>query len=378
MIKVINLCSIIDSGGGGKKPIKIQPLKDITITTNGKNIIVPDEGYDALKQIQITTNVDKSAYPDAYYIGMSYVKLANYQGNTLPNDIQGWQMVEDGRGKLYKSNIEKFEMEMPFLQQAFNMFRESSIKAVNITNSNLNGNCQNMFYDCIFLHSVNLDINQATSCYSMFYNCNDLQEFICPTINYSKCNVSQMFNYCYSLKKIEVHFDNAAISTSSKISYIFSNCSSLEEVNITFGGIADGTNLLNGSTTLGNRNCLKKVKADLRDITKATGVFRYNNNLTDAIINVNSATAGASIFQDCPNLTNLDFFDGSEIQIGGFRPAYNPKLTYQSFQNIINHLKDMGAVGDYKNMYITSAQNDMLTDDDRARIVNKEWRINIV
>ena len=219
-----------NAGGGGTTPVYQD--KEVSITQNGTSTITKDSGYDALNSVALTVNVPAGA-----------TKI--YNGTTFYTSTFTTAPTFD-------------TSEMTDMTQLF--WSCSNLVTIPVLNTSNVTRLESTFYECTSLKNIpQLDLSKVTyfvntfsgcgleeidfsntsfasgitTFNSTFFNCTSLEEVNLETLGTctgANFNTAGMFNYCPSLKKINLSNFNA--TTWATANNMFRNCTSLEELDI--------------------------------------------------------------------------------------------------------------------------------------------------
>lgn len=134
----------------------VQASKAITITQNGPIEILPDSDYDVMEKVEATINVPTSS---TYDITQAVVNLAYFTAAEVPANVVGWENLVDATHKCTTSNLTSFEIDLPNV-----------------------GDATEMFSGCYNLRTFKSNLSSLHSAGYMFTNCTSLTD---ATINIS-------------------------------------------------------------------------------------------------------------------------------------------------------------------------------------------------
>lgn len=184
--------------------------KSITITENGTQNIVADDGYDGLGNVEVSVNVEGSG---GGKYAPRYISFYNYNGTSLKDELDN----------LDTSNISDMS------DMFYGCSKVTELDVSNFNTSQLNGT-RSMFYGCSSLTKINFgnfDASEVTTLQEMFRNCTSLVELDLSTFISKKATTTRyMFGGCSKLEKLNL----SGIDTSNMLSgtYTFNGCTSLK------------------------------------------------------------------------------------------------------------------------------------------------------
>lgn len=136
--------------------IPVEEHREVTITENGTTMIHPADGYDYMEFIDVIVNVPTSS---TYDITQAVVNLYRFTGTSVPANVVGWENLVDGSHKCTNSNLTSFEIDLPNV-----------------------GDATEMFSGCYNLRTFKSNLSSLHSAGYMFTNCTSLTD---ATINIS-------------------------------------------------------------------------------------------------------------------------------------------------------------------------------------------------
>lgn len=368
-----------------KKQIKIQ-TKELTITENGTQSVIPDEGYDGLEKIDIITNVpsgggDISEYWDSTIKTDTYIRAVASWINSikkLPNDIT----ISGISAKKLFYGIPFTEIPLFDTSNITNMeemFYSSDIVEVPLLDTSNVNSMGSMFYGCRSLKIIPLlDTQNVTNMAGMFNTCTSL-EFI-PQLNTSNVTTMyEMFMQCSKLTTIPLFNTNKV----NDMREMFLRCSSLETVpSLDTSNVTSMIQMFNGCNKITkipqfNMENVENIQYMFMDCAKLETIPELNLN---KVFNISGA------FNRCANLTNLggliNFGQALQTTVsannGNWKIylANSNKLTHDSLMNVINGLYDIATAG-CNTQQLTLGSNNIakLTAEEIAIATNKGWSV---
>ena len=181
------------------------------------------------------------------------------------------------------------------------------------------GYMTDMFFRCSGLTSLNIsnwDTHNVLSMNYMFCGCSSLQELDISSLDTRNVTTMRsMFASCQSLRYIDVSTLNTSKVTD--VSFMFSRCSSLESIDVsTFDTklVTSMDGMFSGCTSLVmiNLSALDTSRVEYmgRKHYDKSGMFEGCSNLTTIIFGQNFDTSSVKsmyhMFQDCESLTTID------------------------------------------------------------------------
>lgn len=136
--------------------IPVEEHREVTITENGTTMIHPADGYDYMEFIDVIVNVPTSS---TYDITQAVVNLAYFTAAEVPANVVGWENLVDATHKCTNSNLTSFEIDLPNV-----------------------GDATEMFSGCYNLRTFKSNLSSLHSAGYMFTNCTSLTD---ATINIS-------------------------------------------------------------------------------------------------------------------------------------------------------------------------------------------------
>lgn len=136
--------------------IPVEEHREVTITENGTTMIHPADGYDYMEFIDVIVNVPTSS---TYDITQAVVNLAYFTAAEVPANVVGWENLVDASHKCTSSNLTSFEIDLPNV-----------------------GDATEMFSGCYNLRTFKSNLSSLHSAGYMFTNCTSLTD---ATINIS-------------------------------------------------------------------------------------------------------------------------------------------------------------------------------------------------
>jgi surface protein len=272
---MVSLDGIIKKGsGGGGVPINNQE-KSLEITENGVTEVTADAGFTGLSKVVVNTNVASSGggsgwtgHADAEglkAIGWTDEDIEYYQQNGVnwnAEDDEYHKVTDDNKalyGVLTADNISTYKDRIVYLPKI-----DTSAKT----------NMSQMFNYCYSLVAIpQLDTSKVADMNSMFSNCSSLVSI--PQLDTSNVtSMSQMFNYCYSL----VSIPQLDTSNVTNMSYMFDRCYSLVSI-----PQLDTSNVTNMSYMFDRCYSLVSIpQLDTSNVTSMSQMFNYCYSLTTA------------------------------------------------------------------------------------------------
>jgi len=153
--------------------------------------------------------------------------------NSNYTDKNGIKHSHDGFQELNESNVTLFMDNRKVIFSRDQKIPEGELEIKIIFHIKLT-NCQNMFYGCKNITSIDLssfDTTSVTDMSYMFYGCSDLKEINLSNINTKKVtNISFMFWGCGKLENLDLSsFDTKKVTDMNNMFYC---CSHLSSINI--------------------------------------------------------------------------------------------------------------------------------------------------
>lgn len=136
--------------------IPVEEHREVTITENGTTMIHPADGYDYMEFIDVIVNVPTSS---TYDITQAVVNLAYFTAAEVPANVVGWENLVDASHKCTYSNLTSFEIDLPNVGDATEMF--SSCYNLRTFKSNLSSlhSAGYMFTNCTSLTDATINIS---------------------------------------------------------------------------------------------------------------------------------------------------------------------------------------------------------------------------
>lgn len=380
-----NLASTIETvTAGGSTTLQ---TKSITITENGTQSVIPDEGYDGLEKVDITTNVpssggDISEYWDTTLSSDTYVGGVSSWVNMLkklPDNIT----ISGTNGNNLFYGIPFAEIPMvntSNLTITSNMFYQAKkIITIPLLDTSNVTNMTNMFYSCSSLKTIPLiNTSKVTEMGSMFNNCTSLESV--PTLNTANVrNMGSMFFQCNKLKTIPL-LDTSNVTDMNQM---FIRCTGLLEI-----PALDTSKVTNMREMFNSCNVLVNApQFNTENLTNMAYMFTYCSKLkTIPEFNCHKVTSISSAFNGCTALTTL----GGFLNFGEALPTttaanngnwqitltQSTKLTHDSLMNVINKLYDIATKGcKTQRLNIGATNMAKLTEEEVAVATGKGWTV---
>lgn len=257
--------------------------KDVDITENGEQIILPDESYDGISQLTINTNVESKGL-DWTILGFDNTPddiLVKYNNTESIKD--NWEVKTSYNSEFYNNKTIEY-MPSTELSQATSIqemfYGCTSLKEVAYLDTRNVTNMNNVFYNCTSLKKIDgMDTSSVTNMQSMFSLCAGLTELNLSSFDTS--NVSSfygMFNGCKNLIELDLSSFNPSVNTDT--GRMFQNCTSLQKIdfrNFDFSKATAHNNMFGLNTAIVPTTCLIIVKDNTQKQWLNTNFSNYTN-----------------------------------------------------------------------------------------------------
>ena len=250
------------------------------------------------------------------------------------NDINHGNSIE----KVYKNEDLKFNKIYPYYFIAINNGTSFTWR-LNGTNSNTNPQTVSTVANEPIKVSIKVPL---TSCYYMFYNCQNLTLLDLNNFNTSNVtNMSHMFHFCSKLTSLDLsNFDTSEVTNMQSM---FANCTSLTSLDLS--------------------------NFDTSKVTSMGYMFNDCNKLTSLNLSSNF-NIGGSISRDCSSLTTIT---GAISKIVVSLYLHYSPLTVDSAMLIINSLAKDNVTG--RILTLKASTYDQLSTAQIAIATAKNWSV---
>lgn len=288
--------------------VVVQPVKRESITTNGKHVIIPSSGFNAMREVEVDVNVDlkgslqdkqvtitengtQTITADSEFEGLSSVEVT-----TDVNTLQGLDFSELGRNEgdvVIQNSILKDEINSAvergkkWTEQSTSSDFWGGERTGRIYYFYTKLNCPNLkilniFNNCPAMTYINIDeavenCNNLDSCEQAFTGNYAMKIVKLGNINYSNVtNAVKMFSNCWSLKEIDWgNFKDAKLLTMTQM--FNDSCFNIETIDfskITTKYCENMSSLLYYSGGSFSQNTKRILGLDMTSCTKATNIFK--------------------------------------------------------------------------------------------------------
>lgn len=326
----------------------VQPIKKESITSNGKHIITPSSGFNAMREVEVDVQVYKPNLQDKLITiaengtqtitaDSEFEGLSSVEVTTDVNTLQGLDFSELGRnegGVVIQNSILKDE-----INSAVERGKEWTEQS---TSSNFWGgdrtgriyyfytklNCPNLkilniFKNCPAMTYINIDeavenCNNLVSCESAFA-CNYAMKIVkLGNINYSNVtNADDMFSNCWSLKEIDwENFKDTKLLTMARMfNDSCFNIGTMDFSKITTKYCENMSGLFHYSGGNFTLNTKRILGLDMTSCTNAANIFRNRSSILeieitnwgkcDLSLNTQKSLSSSSIHYIIQNAMNV-------------------------------------------------------------------------
>jgi hypothetical protein len=371
----------------------ISPKETSAITSNGKHVISPSSGFNAMREVEVDVNVDlKGSLQD------KQVTITENGTQTIVADegFEGLNSVEVNCSIYEELNFDNLGYDVNDKAQIFGVinnkftFAKSRYLAWNKNNTSgaqffdsaKFGNAATMEFapkidtsnlitaDYMYRGTPRLeyfppiDVSKITSAISMFQNSGikKLPNLVFQSLK----NATSMFQGSSLTDISNLYFPNLTSANNmfhtTAITYISSSFVNLSRAKSL-------SQLCNG--------CTRLTEVGLLDTSSAT-VFDYifgncHSLHTVALLDCTNAISMSNAFNTCSKLINLGGFKNLKVSLN---LSASTILTHESLMNVINNLYDLTANGlSEQALTIGSTNLAKLTADEIAIGTNKGWTI---
>ena len=406
---------------GGESEVKLQQKK-VTITENGLDVILPDNGFNGISTLYVKTDVAGGAssfkdfssigYDDENNIGinqkmnedLAYSKTLYDNWNPtstkltfaydsklvyapLINTENVTDFTEIFRECVSLQYIPKYNTSnLTIISNAFNNIDLEEID-ISIWDTSKVSKAVSLFSNCKKLINGDVSKNDWSSlvdCHCLFSNCSKLQTANVSNIVNGHTTVQGMFGTCVGLKTI-VGLDTWDVSNVTDFYETFNECRELS--NDSFKDV-EKWNVVKPQRFTGTfYNCQKLSSLDLSGwktdtLTSVNSMFTYDSGLIDLNLtgwNMSKITNTSSWFNGCSGLINLQF--GYDIKYS-FSLSSSSKLSVDSLLSVLNGLYDYVGKGEsvpsssYGKLTLGSTNLAKLTDEQKAIATAKGWTLS--
>ena len=185
----------------------------------------------------------------------------------------------------------------------------------------------------------NLNTEEVTNMYSMFYACSSLTSLDVSHFNTQKVeNMKDMFSACSDLKSLNVsHFDTQNVKDMSSMFY---NCSSLTSLDVSNFNTQNVTNMEYMFSLCKGLKSLDLSKFDTQNVEFMNDMFWKSSALTTIYVSDKFVTtkvrSGGDMFKGCTSLKGAIDFDASKTDhtYANYNTGYftlKPSIAYAEF-----------------------------------------------
>ena len=224
---------------------------------------------------------------------------------------------------------------------------------------------------------ANLNTEEVTNMYSMFYACSSLTSLDVSHFNTQKVeNMKDMFSACSDLKSLNVsHFDTQNVKDMSSMFY---NCSSLTSLDVSNFDTQNVTNMEYMFSLCKGLKSLDLSKFDTQNVEFMNDMFWKSSALTTIYVSDKFVTtkvrSGGDMFKGCTSLKGATVYDASKTDhtYANYKTGYftlKPSA-YAVFNEVDGTLTfrydDSKPAGAY----------DLNEGDNAPAWIRKDWRMN--
>ncbi len=233
-------------------------------------------------------------------------------------------------------------------------------------------------YDLTEIEGIeNLNTEEVTNMYSMFYACSSLTSLDVSNFNTQKVeNMKDMFSACSGLKSLNVsHFDTQNVKDMSSMFY---NCSSLTSLDVSNFDTQNVTNMEYMFSLCKGLKSLDLSKFDTQNVEFMNDMFWKSSALTTIYVSDKFVTtkvrSGGDMFKGCTSLKGATVYDASKTDhtYANYKTGYftlKPSA-YAVFNEVDGTLTfrydDSKPAGAY----------DLNEGDNAPAWIRKDWRMN--
>ncbi len=307
---------IMDISTGTTTPAQ---TKSVEITSNGNQIITPDDGY-VLDKVNLSVSVPqnnrnnvlietygggKSLYSFIKTIDLSNVDLS--KTNSFLNFLSYFESLESIK-------FPNFVAPICVLNAMFQSCK--SLKNIDLSFFQGAVGIRDMFSGCSSLESIKFgktfDFSSFASDYGtsgMFYGCNALTSLdLSSWINTNTIkNMSNMFNQCSKLEQLNI--TSLDTSNVTKFSNMFYNCRKLTSLDLRHFDVSKATSLDQMFVQCSSLTFLNLDGWDTSNVTAIYYMFYECESLTELNVNhfnIEKCSSLGVVFTDCRKLKSLD------------------------------------------------------------------------
>lgn len=391
--------------------IVVQPIKKESITSNGKHVITPSNGFTAMKKVEVDVNVDlKGSLQDKQVTitdngtttitadeGFEGLNSVEVNANVAPPlGLIGW---DEENTNMYDAQLAEDIAYSKALYDAWDANNTSAsylfhsvhnlVYAPYIDTSKVT-NMSNMFGSCPCLIFIpKLDTSKVTNMMDMFKNSTALR-YIPLLDTHNVTNMPRIFNNCTSLitippldlsnvTSIENGFQECKnlkyipplnLGKVKKFSLLFHNCSSLVGVSrINTSSGTDFNSIFRGCISLTEIPQIYTSNA----ISFQNSFLSCSSLISIPLLDASNVTNMLETFGHCSALENFGGLKNIKV---GFSLSSSTKLTHESLMNVINNLYDLASNGlSVQTLSLGATNLEKLTDEEKAVAVDKGWTL---
>jgi surface protein len=194
--------------------------KQVTITSNGKHIITPSKGYDAMKEVEVDVQIPQLRFDLIGWDECDIIEFNNSSNVHIAYSktlYDAWNPSKTSTSYLYTTNrrlVYAPHIDTSNVTSMSGMFQYcNALKVVPKYDTRKVTSMASIFYQCSSLLTIpQLDTSKVTSINQAFFNCSSL--FSLPLFDASSwTNVANMFNNNYILAHLG-GFKNLKVSLS--------------------------------------------------------------------------------------------------------------------------------------------------------------------
>lgn len=406
---------------GGESEVKLQQKK-ITITENGLDVFLPDEGYDGISTLYVKTDVAGGASSFKDFSSIGYDDENNIGINQkMDEDLAYSKTLYDNwkptstkltfayDNKLVYAPLINTENVTDFYEifrecvslQYIPKYNTSNVKTLSLAFGSMDmeeidisiwdtsnvTTVHSLFSGCKKLINGDVSKNDWSSVkdgHFLFSNCEKLKTANVSNFVTGQKSVQGMFDSCMMLKTV-VGLDTWNLENVTDFYETFNECRELS--NDSFKDV-EKWNVVKPQRFTGTfYNCQKLSSLDLSGwktdtLTSVNSMFTYDSGLIDLNLtgwNMSKITNTSSWFSGCYKLENLQF--GYNIKYS-FSLSNSSKLSVDSLLSVLNGLYDYVGKGEsvpsssYGKLTLGSTNLAKLSDGQKAIATAKGWTLS--